>query len=668
MNRYDAVKVNKVSRWQMFFRNIQQDLKLYLFVLMVFCIFRIGFIGVLNQYINEASTWKDIVVALYYGIRISLKSSGIITLFSFLFSTLLNVIFVGKNLDKVRFYLGCMYILILSVLFNARIPFYEEFHIAFNQFIFNTFNDDVVALAHTMVQQYHLVERLLLAFLFTLILCWGLKQILGTRTFPLPQFSRWYTTLFLRVSIIVGIFIFMLFSRFGGGLNYATSVQWENATMTKDDFLNEAILDDIQALNRARMSYQRLKDAKGLNIEAGRMGEYAAHLAGRTIDSRNIDDFLRKKGQGPQIAKPRHIFIIVGESYDAWPLMPKYKDLNIANGLKSIIAQENAASIPAFLPNATGSMDAMNALITGLAEVNLSPNYQSKAYQEKYSTAMAPQMKKLGYKTYLWYGGFAAWQRIQEFSLVQGFDEFHASNDMLNQSGNAWGSEDKKFLQGISAMFTDDQPSIHVIFTTSNHPPFTVDVAQEGFDPSLVLDGVPERSKSKKEVMDRLGHFWYADKYITEFIQTMYQQYPDSVFVVTGDHGNRFHIETSPNLYEGYAVPFVIYGNGIRRDLFPQSTAGSHISIVPTLIELIAPKGFEYYSIAQSMTNPNLVGVSRENWITSDRMSKVHSGIGESNLWPNTTKSEVDNEKIKQDVDAMQAISWWIIQHGKNID
>ncbi len=92
-------------------------------------------------------------------------------------------------------------------------------------------------------------------------------------------------------------------------------------------------------------------------------------------------------------------------------------------------------------------------------------------------------MKKLGYKTNLWYVGFSSWQRMTEFSLAQRFDDFYVSNDMQDQSGNAWGSDDKVFLNGISAMFQDDQPSVNIILTTSNHPLYTVNVEQEGFDP-----------------------------------------------------------------------------------------------------------------------------------------------------------------------------------------
>jgi len=667
MSISDEINVSKVSRWQMFFKNIQQDLKLYLFILLVFCVFRIGFITVLHEYINETTTAKEIVTALYYGLRISLKSSGIITLLSFLFCTLLNVIVVNKNLGRIRLYLGSVYISVLALLFNARIPFYEDFHMAFNEFIFNTFNDDVVALGHTLVEQYHLPIRLFCALLLSILFSSGLRAILATRTYPLPKFSRWYATVAFRTSIVLTIAAFMLFSRFGGSFNYANSVHWENSAISRDAFLNEAILDDVQALYRAYITYVRLKEGKGLHVQADHIGEYAAHLAGKKLNSNNLDDFLRKQAQGPKIQKPKHIFIIVGESYAGWSVMPKYKDVNIANGLKNIIAQANAAYTPAFVPNGTGTMEAMNGLITGLAEVNLSPNYQADAYKNVYSTAIAPQMKKLGYKTYLWYGGFSSWQRMKEFSLAQGFDESYASNDMENQSGNSWGSEDKNFFNGITANFKDDQPSFHIILTTSNHPPYTVNVQGEGFNPTSTFGGIPDKMKSDGEALSKLGHFWYADQCITEFIKNMYQKYPDSIFIVTGDHADRFNIEPNPSLAERYTIPFVLYGQGVYPGLLPSDVAGGQLNIMPTLMELIAPKGFEYYSVVPSMTMGSKEGINRDFWVTSDSIGKVDSTTIEKGPWAQEMDTQPDVNKIKQDIDAVQAVSWWMIKNGKTI-
>jgi len=284
-----------------------------------------------------------------------------------------------------------------------------------------------------------------------------------------------------------------------------------------------------------------------------------------------------------------------------------------------------------------------------------------------YSTAIAPQMKKLGYKTYLWYGGFSSWQRMKEFSLAQGFDESYASNDMENQSGNAWGSEDKNFFNGIAATFKDDQPSFHIILTTSNHPPYTVNVQGEGFDPTSTFGGIPDKMRSDGEAISKLGHFWYADKYITQFVQTMYQKYPDSIFIITGDHADRFNIEPSPSLAEQYTIPFVLYGQGIYPGLLPPNVAGGQLNIMPTLMELIAPKGFEYYSVVKSMTAGSEVGINRDFWVTSGGIGKIDSTTLAQVPWAQGNDAEPSIDKIKQDIDAVQAVSWWMIKHGQNI-
>lgn len=636
-------------------------------MLILFCLFRIGFISVLQQYLNGATTWNEIIAALYYGARMSLKSAGAISLPAFLFCTLPSVIFINFNFNKFRFYIGTLFISILSVLFNARIPFYQDFHVAFNQLIFNIFKDDIAALGYTLVQQYHLFSRLFLSLLMALLFSWVLKQVLSTRNYAFPRFSQWYNNLGLRVGLTLTIILFMIFARFGGSLTYANSIHWENSAISRDEFLNEAILDDVQALYRAYMTHVRLQTGQGFIIETGKIGEYASHLAGRKLDSHSLDDFLKKEAQGAKIKKPRHIFIIVGESYANWPLLSKYENLNIANGLKGIMVQKNSASVSAFIPNGTGTMEAMNGLITGLAEVNLSPNYQPEAYKTPYSTAFAPQMKRLGYKTNLWYGGFSSWQRLKEFALAQGFDNFFASNDFADQSGNAWGTEDRNLFDGISTLFKDDEPSVNIVLTTSNHPPYTVNIEQEGFDASHTIDGLPDNLKTDKETMSKLGHFWYADKSITEFVQRMYKQYPESIFIITGDHADRFNIETNPSMYERYVIPCVFYGNGIQRQILPPNAAGGQLNIMPTLIELIAPRGFVYYSVVESMTKPSKLGINRDFWIESDNIGKNSFAVSETITGEKTAQSEYDSSRVKQDIDAVQGISWWMVKNGKNI-
>ncbi|MBP2661845.1 MAG: sulfatase, partial [Firmicutes bacterium] len=237
--------------WEELFNNIQQDIKLFVFVLGIFCLFRIGFIIILNSYISEAATFQDIAMALYYGIRISLKSTGLVVAASFILCTLLNIFNKGGIGINLRYILGCTYISLLSLLFYARIPYYEQFHMGFNQLLFNTFNDDVHALFYTLVEQYKLPIRLLLTGVTALALCRLLKVWLGTKTYHLPRFSKWYGNIAFRTSLLIIAYYLVIFIRFGGSMTYAYNIDWENSGVTKDEFLNEAILDDVQALYRA---------------------------------------------------------------------------------------------------------------------------------------------------------------------------------------------------------------------------------------------------------------------------------------------------------------------------------------------------------------------------------------------------------------------------------
>lgn len=655
-----------MSAWERFFKNIQQDLKLFIFTLIILSLFRIAFIGMLNRYLGDGTTIADIVLSLFYGLRLSLKTAGVIAILSFLFCTCISLLIRNKNIDKVRYLLGCIYTTALTFLFHARIPYYEEFRSVFDQFIFNTFKDDTAALFDTIVKQYQLPMRLASVAVVSLLLCWMLKIILSTKTYHTPHFKRRPQAILFRTSVIVIIAAFMVFARFGGSFTYAKSIHWENSALSKDAFLNEAILDDVQALYRAYTGYERLRNAAGLNIQSDRIAEYGEYLANRPIATNNINDYLKKNAQGAKIPKPPHIFVIIGESYAEWPLLPKYKDLNIANGVKGITEKENALFVKAFLPAGSGTAPAVNGIVTGLAEVNLYPNYEPESYKQPYATALATQMKKLGYKTYFWYGGFSSWQKIKDIALAQGFDQFYGCNDLKESSGNAWGMEDKYFLNSIVSSLTDDQPTFHVILTTSNHGPYTVNVEREGFN-EAILGGVPDSFKKTKDWKQKLSHFWYADKAIADFVTAVQQKNPDTLFAITGDHADRMHIEPNPSLYERYTVPFILYGKGITKSLISENAAGSHLSIAPTLIELIAPRGFEYYSVGDSLTQSNAIGANHELWITGNSIGKIDAPVIE--LLPNAKQADSNPsaEAIKQHVDAIRALSWWRIKNGQNI-
>lgn len=656
-----------MSRWEELIKNIQQDVKLFLFILGVFCLFRIGFIAVLNSYISEATTLKDIFLALYYGIRISLKSAGLVTLTSFAFCTILTLFIKKDKIKHVRYILGSVYIAILSLLFYARIPYYQQFHMGFNQLLFNTFNDDVTAIFHTLVQEYNLPIRLVMTGVTGIFLSQALKALLRTKTFELPRFSTWYKNIAFRASLLVLIYYIVIFVRFGGSMTYAYNIDWENSGVTKDEFLNEAILDDVQALYRAYTLHERVTASTGLDMDPGRMVEYGNYLAGHQVDSQNVDDFLKKEAQGTKIKKPQHVFLIIGESYANWPLLPKYKDLNIANGIRNIIAKEDAAYVPTFLPNGMSTISGIMGITTGLAEANLYLTYLPESYKEPYSTALAPQMKNLGYKPRFWYAGPTSWERVKDFTLAQGFEEFYGMGDIESQSGNVWGCDDKYLFKAVASGIDDPRPTFDVIMNISNHAPYTVDLEKEGFDQDSVIRGLPDKLKEDKELIKKLGHFWYADKVMAEFIEEMKQKYPDSLFLIVGDHADRLNIQLNPSLYERYAIPFIVYGKGITKDIFPKQVSGSHINVAPTLLELLSPQGSVYHSLGNSLTRGNDIGFNYGFWVTHDSIGRIGSE-GIESVTETQSEEPPDLVLIQKDIDARRAMSWWRVKNGKKMN
>ena len=655
------------SRWNLFFYHIQQDLKIFAVIWFMLNVLRIVSVGIMHQYIEAGSGWQELILSFYYGARISLKTAGLAMLFSFLLATLPAVICRQKKKDNSRLLVSGLYLLILFVLFLAKIPYYAEFHTGFNQMMFNGLQDDWHAIFYTFVQEYHLFASLLLAGALTFLSTWFIRKILNTPVWQLPISRHGW---FRRGILASFLLAFCVFVRFGGSLVYAHSLHWENAAMSKDSFLNEMILDDVQAVYRGWSIKKRIETGTADGVYQDKLQPYLRLVNPAAAKTDDIDKALVRTAKGSHIARPKHIFILIGESYAQWPLLDKYQNLHLADGVRTIMQQENAACLTNFMPNGAFTPMAVNALICGLADVNIYPNQQPESYRQIYEMALAPQLKKLGYKTCFWYAGFSSWERIKDFALAQGFDEFHSASDLPYASGNVWGCDDQYMFAALEKQVENEsEPTVHVILTVSNHAPYSVDLEKAGFDSEGVRAALPAGAKDDKELLRRLGHYWYTDKMISEFVKTAYNKYPqDSLFILTGDHADRTNIDAKPVLFERYTIPCVFYGQGITKAMFAGNRAGGQIDLAPTLFELIAPAGFTYTSLGHSLLEEDGVGFNHKVWLTPAAIGVIGSDQVES-LGP-ATAAEVaaDQQAAWQRICALRTISWWRTMKGSKVE
>ncbi len=640
--------------------NILKIIKTFVFFWLLLCIYRIIFIGGMHEYIAVDSDFSLIFTAIYSGAKLSLQTAGVLTL-----CMLISLVAEGfsKRLRWFRQVCSFCVLFITTLLFIARFPFYQQFHSGFNQMIFTAMHEDVYALFISLIEEFHLPLKLCIVVLLVCVLNYIFNKFIDKKW----GFFKWskLKSKYRLIILLIGVYLLATLSLYGGGWSWKSGVNWENAGITNDTFLNESILDDYQAIYRAYANQMRMEACNGLSFSAQNVRDLAKSLTNKD-GGNDLSIYLAKEATGAKIEKPKHIFVIVSESYANWPLLDKYSNLHIADNMKKIIAEDDTIYTSHMLPSGSSTVGALMTMVTGMANSNLYLTTMPEALANPYITATAPQMKNLGYETSFWYAGPATWENIQEFTLAQGFDNFYSRGNIdPNATGSVWGADDGYLYDAIFKQIDDNKMTFSVILNTSNHSPFNIDLEKEGFDASKVIEGLPDKEKNNQELIKELGHFWYADKMASDFINKVKAKYPDSLFIFVGDHADRYNIDKVPTMYERYSVPLIITGKGIQKDLLPEDMAGSQIDIMPTVIDLIAPEGFTYYSVGKSLSE-NKLGQSYAFWITADAIGNTDDLVEK----PQYFNREVlpDRTVLENYINGVRAISWWLGKYGTIID
>lgn len=656
--------------WSKLHTGLVRGLKVYGFYLLVLSVFRAFFLFWMHEYMGAGTGAHDVLLALWRGTRLSFQTAACLALVSFVPGFLLHC-FWKRAERPVVLALNALLLAALSILYVASFPFYRQFHANFNQMLFTGAKDDVVALFWTMVQQYNLPVRLAGALLLAFVLWRLLRAVLATDfldgRLSAPRMPRPVRYLW-RLAFLGFCYLMVLFGLFGGSTGWQTSVNWENAGVTKDDFLNEAILDNLQAIYRAWNLNSRMLACNGLDFTAEDIRNLAALYAHRAPDSDDLDTYLLQQAKGPQIAKPKQILVILSESFANWPLLPSYQNIPISQGMRALIAEDDTDYCPTFLPNGASTVSAVTGVVTGFADANLYLTTMPESYRAPYITASAPQMAKLGYDTAFWYAGPATWERIGAFTQAQGFAHFYSRGDYGDVPGSVWGCEDEYLYEHVLDGLSADTPSFNVVLNASNHSPYDVDVEAKGFDKEAVRESLPDSVQQDEELLKELGHYWYADRELAKFVQAVKEKCPDSLIVIVGDHGDRYNLEKTPPMYERYGIPFIITGKGIHKGILLPDSAGSQIDIVPTLLELIAPKGWPYYAVGRSLTTEARRGVNYGFFIT-------RQAIGKADTVPLVPESvsggdapAIDDQAMQDYINAVRSISWWRPKYGPTLD
>ena len=650
-----------MNRWQRLFEGIKTEIMAFLFFSVLLTIFRVVFLWIFQSQLATVPI-EEILKSLWFGFRLSLKTVGTICLFGFILGTLVQT-FVPKwpslRLKQIIYSIATI---LLTFLFLGRIPFYKIFNSSYNMMLINGKHDDIGAIVNTAINEYNAFFYFICAIVISVILTefllkvlststkkYSINKVISTKWYPKTKLAQWITGIGL---LIVFSLIFVVF-RFGGALSYTNSINWESAARLNSNLLNETILDDAQALYRVKSIAKRTSELEDIHLTPAELHEKIQSIGGNPSSTRFDEAFTKTITTERLQQQPQSINIILGESYGLWPFLAEFNEPGaylVEQGRK-YAASPQAMDTQMALAQGTGTMPAIIGLLTGMPDTGMYPNYSVGMLQEPYGLGIGPVMKKLGYKTVFWYGGFSTWQNVKNFALEQGFDEFHDASEMPSNEINAWGVADGDMFKAINAYMDKHRGEkiINVIMTTSNHPPYSVNVAKEGYDADKVRKNLPDSIANTDKQINEMGHIWYADHVMGEFISKEEQSDPTSLFVITGDHSERFTFarEQSANVFS--TIPIIFYGQGIKKEWLSQDAFGMSIQIIPTLAELVGRTGQTYEAMVPSLFNQG-------------------SFVFNHRLWMDTNGIYLENEQMPQDyansMKTMRELTAWRLKHG----
>ena len=464
----------------------------------------------------------------------------------------------------------------------------------------------------------------------------------------------------------------------GGTLSHDDKPEWDTIpTVVKEDiFFARATVPDLCALetvykNPLRSEYTASEE--DINDAITRIVPNEYKDTWQQLD--NPLYAFKKITKGPKIKKPKHIFFIVGESIPQWSLDETHKLLNICPGLWNFKNQPHTVQIPNFLPAGNVSRPSIVSLMSGIYDAGLEINERESFWKGVFPTSFAHQMKRLGYQTIYWYGGNASYGNFNHFGKAQGFDRVESASIFCGPNApKTWvGVYDHVFLENIEQQIKSiNEPTFHFIYTTSNHGPYKMEDSLLDYDPEKVMPDVGEDLRSNKTRNKELATYRYSDKAIFTFVEAMKKAFPDSLFICNlviipiylGLLNNTSLIRRDYTLRDTFCTVALLQHPDLNQDMIV-SSKGTHMSLMPTIIEAIAPKGFEYYSIAPSLfeDQPETL-VTPYQWITDSLIGDVRGDYGESNVA--TTEPVEPVRPIDNHADNARdwtLLTMWLINH-----
>ncbi len=600
------------GRWTRAAGQVLLDLSLGVGFVALLALTRVVLFVFFRARMSPESGPSDVALMVLRGLRFDLRTAIGLVAPLLLLSALCAAFDLTRGLARLRRWYAALFTGVTVIVLMFDVGYFQEYDDQFNAYALGILTDDLVAIAKTIWHGYPMHLLLPLMGGLAAVAGWAAARVLRRDTSPL---ERRLAALKTGPRVVLPFALAGLLTvGFIGKLDRA--LVRRDAWVGADVFLNKIVLNPYQRLYYAVKEHVQVVRGNAVDrfIRDGDVTAAAMRHFALSTPPRDLDAAARQVAPGSESGtKPHTIFFVMMESYSSWTLSEKYRVLGLSEGLRAVA--EKGLYLPRVLSSGHLTIWTLNYLLTGLPDAGMAVNYHP-ATRTPFPTSLAPQFSRLGYRTRFLTGSLLSWQWIGEYAKNQGFEEVVGGASMGAKVVTDWGVPDKELFEYAQAHLDCSAPSFNFVLTTSNHAPF--DVKDTG-SPLTALP--PQLAQEALEPVDfpALGHHWYADRHLKTFVDVMERRCPGSLFVITGDHTARVYAATHPTVEETLAVPLVLYGPSVLGELrFPPTPAASHHDLLPTVMHLAAPKGFEFYSWGRDLfvPAPDAVALGRNAALT----------------------------------------------------
>jgi len=667
-----------------FFMGWQQDIKIAILPPLMCAIFRLVFILYFGP--KKLSEWggKRLYHCFRYGFWWGMDFNAYVYLISLIVVSIPGVFFSSyfELGDTVRVLLVVLYLVAIYVLFWTKMIFYYHYQDIINKNILFGKNADKKNLTDIFFNQNHGLW-ILLSFIPYIALCVGLgNMVLGIPKYGFVVLENEYWQYACNTLMFLSTVAIFYWFRFGGTFRHRLKPEWDEVPpiVKEDVFLGKATIDDLIALElvlKHPVPDFVKKDDEDAKISINKIcPDFLGNDDNPLIHFKHI-------AKGPKIKKPKHIFYLLGESQCQTPFDSIYDKLHLMDASKKFQQEKGTVTISNFLPSGMISQTALGSILLGLYDCDLELNENKVLWDcdiNKIPTSLAAQMKKLGYHTSFWYGGSLNWGSLMHFVPGAGFDEAHGGPDFCPPgSPSTWlGIYDHIYLNSVADIIKknkDDTPQFHFIYTTSNHGPYNLPYGEYGLNIDELMPEIPDKLRHDDIQARRFMGVCYADRCLMNFVEDMRKQYPDSLFIITGDHSAAvlpFDKGILPRNYqtirERMLTSFYIHHPDLTQDMLANNVLGEHQNILPTIMELIAHAGFEYYSIKPSLTEKIDHVVTPYSWMDTKNIGSYLDNtcqqLAESR---DSVETKINVEEYVEERESLQDITGWLVRHPEMV-